>query len=240
MEQAGMYNAINFMTDYSMQSTVTQSYVSGFLCPSEINTGLTLNAGLNYAPSSYGGCAGTWFIRDPVSNTCSDGAFRVERGTRVAEITDGLSGTLGFGEMKTFAGVIRNGNNPSVLNSTPPTTPAQLGALGGDFVPAFGHTEWVNGVIIQTGMTTVFTPNTQVPFVSGGQTYDINRTTDVLGTTFTQMTYVADTSRSFHPGGVNALMMDGSCRFFKSSIAQQTWRALGTRAGGEVLSSDSY
>jgi hypothetical protein len=33
---------------------------------------------------------------------------------------------------------------------------------------------------------------------------------------------------------------DGSVRFVKSSIAQQTWWALGTRNLGEVISSDSY
>jgi len=46
--------------------------------------------------------------------------------------------------------------------------------------------------------------------------------------------------RSRHPGGVNGLMGDGSVRFFKDSIAQTTWWALGTRAGGETISADSY
>ena len=45
---------------------------------------------------------------------------------------------------------------------------------------------------------------------------------------------------SNHPGGVNVLMADGSVRFVKSSINQATWWALGTRANGEVISSDSY
>jgi prepilin-type processing-associated H-X9-DG protein len=54
------------------------------------------------------------------------------------------------------------------------------------------------------------------------------------------MTYAACTSRSYHPGGVNVLLMDGSARFVKSSISMQTWRALGTRAGGEVISADAY
>jgi prepilin-type processing-associated H-X9-DG protein len=43
-----------------------------------------------------------------------------------------------------------------------------------------------------------------------------------------------------HPGGVNALFVDGSVRFVKDSIARQTWWALGTKANGEVISSDSY
>lgn len=45
---------------------------------------------------------------------------------------------------------------------------------------------------------------------------------------------------SRHPGGVCTLMGDGSVRFMKDSVALQTWRALGTRNGNEVLSADSY
>jgi prepilin-type N-terminal cleavage/methylation domain-containing protein/prepilin-type processing-associated H-X9-DG protein len=47
-------------------------------------------------------------------------------------------------------------------------------------------------------------------------------------------------AQSSHPGGVNVLMSDGSARFIKDSISPKSWMALGTRAGGEVLSSDSY
>jgi prepilin-type processing-associated H-X9-DG protein len=45
---------------------------------------------------------------------------------------------------------------------------------------------------------------------------------------------------SNHPGGANVAMADGSVRFAKSSVAQNVWWALGTRADGEVVSSDSY
>jgi prepilin-type N-terminal cleavage/methylation domain-containing protein/prepilin-type processing-associated H-X9-DG protein len=45
---------------------------------------------------------------------------------------------------------------------------------------------------------------------------------------------------SGHPGGCNVLLGDGSARFIKSSINLQTWWALGTRNGGEVISSDQY
>jgi len=47
-------------------------------------------------------------------------------------------------------------------------------------------------------------------------------------------------AQSNHPGGVNVLLADGSCRFIKNSINPSTWMALGTRANGEVISSDSY
>jgi prepilin-type processing-associated H-X9-DG protein len=43
------------------------------------------------------------------------------------------------------------------------------------------------------------------------------------------------TARSLHPGGVNALMGDGSTRFVSESIQRPVWRALGTRNGGETV-----
>jgi prepilin-type processing-associated H-X9-DG protein len=75
------------------------------------------------------------------------------------------------------------------------------------------------------------------------------------GTAFSMMTtpntphascgnYQADNgilaSRSRHPGGVNTLFGDGSVRFVKNSVNQQTWWSLGTKSGGEVVSADSY
>jgi prepilin-type N-terminal cleavage/methylation domain-containing protein/prepilin-type processing-associated H-X9-DG protein len=47
-------------------------------------------------------------------------------------------------------------------------------------------------------------------------------------------------SRGRHPGGVNALLADGRVQFFKNSINIQTWRALSSTRGGEVISSDAY
>jgi len=45
---------------------------------------------------------------------------------------------------------------------------------------------------------------------------------------------------SNHPGGVNVCMGDGHVQFIKNSISLQAWWGLGTRAGGEILSSDQY
>jgi prepilin-type N-terminal cleavage/methylation domain-containing protein/prepilin-type processing-associated H-X9-DG protein len=45
---------------------------------------------------------------------------------------------------------------------------------------------------------------------------------------------------SNHPGGVNMAMADGSVRFLKDSINLQTFWGVGTRDGGEVISSDAY
>ena len=45
-------------------------------------------------------------------------------------------------------------------------------------------------------------------------------------------------SRSYHPGGVNAAMADGSTRWFSSGTSTVVWRSLGTRAGGEIVSGE--
>ncbi len=45
---------------------------------------------------------------------------------------------------------------------------------------------------------------------------------------------------SNHPGGCNVLMTDGSARFVKNSINRMTWWSIGTKANGEVISSDAY
>jgi prepilin-type N-terminal cleavage/methylation domain-containing protein/prepilin-type processing-associated H-X9-DG protein len=51
----------------------------------------------------------------------------------------------------------------------------------------------------------------------------------------TAATYILLASRSRHPGGVNVLLCDGSTRFVTNSIAADTWRALSTTTGGEVI-----
>jgi hypothetical protein len=35
-------------------------------------------------------------------------------------------------------------------------------------------------------------------------------------------------------------MMDGSVRFIKDTVGLEPWWALGTRAGGELISADQY
>lgn len=54
------------------------------------------------------------------------------------------------------------------------------------------------------------------------------------GTSATAPTMAAITARSHHPGLVNAAMLDGSVRSVTDDVAQDVWRAMGTRAGGEA------
>ncbi len=46
--------------------------------------------------------------------------------------------------------------------------------------------------------------------------------------------------KSHHPGGCNFVFVNGSVHFLKQSINMPTYCALGSRNGGEVLSSDAY
>src|SRR5262249_43306967 len=95
----------------------------------------------------------------------------------------------------------------------------------------FTHAEWVDGKVHETGFTTAFQPNTVVVYPAGS-----SNDVDFVSATETSPgdTYAAVTSRSYHMGGVNAVLMDGSVRFISNGIPLSTWRALGTKAGGEA------
>jgi prepilin-type processing-associated H-X9-DG protein len=53
-------------------------------------------------------------------------------------------------------------------------------------------------------------------------------------------TYMSLSASSRHPGGVNALLADGSVKFMKDTISPVVWRSLGSIQGGEVISADQY
>ena len=66
---------------------------------------------------------------------------------------------------------------------------------------------------------------------------------EVLGSTYYPINSPAqnNTERelsysSNHPTGINACLADGSVRFYSETIDINTWRALGSRDGGEVIS----
>jgi hypothetical protein len=94
-----------------------------------------------------------------------------------------------------------------------------------------GHTEWCDGRVHHEGITTVFRPNTFVSYThTDGRTYDIDYNSRQEGSHLTQQTYAAVTSRSYHPGIVQSVLLDGSVRSVNEKIDVNIWRALGTRA----------
>ena len=121
------------------------------------------------------------------------------------------------------------------------------------------HLDYNNPTVVETGFTTAFPPSTpmniyvsnqnsgsgtsvsqggnQVPGVTG--TFDVDYVSLPESKTLTSgCTFAAVTSRSYHLGLVNVLLMDGSVRSVSSGVSAQTWHALGTRAGGDLVGSD--
>ena len=245
MEQANLFNLINWSVQHQFTSgpTVAALRISMFMCPSEINDRARPTATLTYYPLNYSLNQGTWFIYDPQSGEVGDGAFMPNRAFTSANITDGLSNTLAATENKAYQPNVWDTAQPATVGVLPPSVPQQLTSMiGSGTFDSNGHTEWVEGDVHETGITTTFTPNTKFIYMPAGAIapQDIDFTSMRDGESITLPTYGAVTVRSYHPGGVNAQMMDGSVRFIKNSISQQVWRAIGTRANGEVISSDSF
>ena len=236
IEQDNVNNAIDFTKTYDDQPQITCQRISLFLCPSEINDeGYQEKPTRLMYPSSYGFCYGTWFIYDPLTGKCGEGAISVNVSLHAADITDGLSATLYAADVKTWTPYYRDGGAPNDLATPPPANVDELLAYctGGQLKanPNLGHTEWVDARALHTGFTTTFTPNTIVPY----DQYDIDFVSSREGRSDTLKTFAAITARSYHPGYVNVLMMDGSVHAVQDGINPQIWRALGTRAGGEII-----
>jgi prepilin-type processing-associated H-X9-DG protein len=248
IEQENLFRGIDFTTPYGTQPAITSQRVATYLCPSEVNdrgSGTdpaygNKNWTLNYAVN-----LGAWKILTKPGMQGGDGAFSPNRGFAPRDFRDGMSNTLALAEVKgyttrvsgipntvTFATAPAPPLSPAGLRDTPPFGLVGLSLAAFDPTKV-AHAEWVDGKVHETGFTTVFSPNTLVAYTSGGTTYDV----DFISATETSPgdTYATVTARSYHSGGVNVVLMDGSVRFVTSDIPLATWRALGTRAGGEVI-----
>lgn len=242
LEQETLFRGIDFGTAYSTQMNITARRVATFMCPSEPNDVGRLNASgvLVHWPLNYGANISTWMLRDPATGTGGNGVFVPTAAIRFRDVTDGMSNTLALAEVKAYMSQLSGGGNPNNATAAPPSSPAAVIALGGTFkqgVPgsAGGHSEWVDGKVHEIGFTTVFTPNTRIPYTSGGADYDVDFISASESNTANQFTFAAVTSRSHHTGIVNALLLDGSVRTISGNINLTLWRNLGTRAGGEVI-----
>ena len=260
MEQGVAFNSINFsFTHRTVQnSTVVGLALTCFLCPSDTNIeGLTaFPSGVNARVPCYGFNEGDWFIWNALSTNGSNkgpntrGVFGPNLSRRIAEFTDGMSQTLLATDVKALNPFCQVGGQFSEPNLSSPTAPlpspyvdplsvaseyATVAACNAN-PPSQGHTAWVDGNSQETGMTTAFPPNK--PAINPNSGADLDILTLLISKD--QPQYGAITARSYHPGGVNALFADGGVRMAKSTIDGMTWRALGTIAGAEVISSESY
>jgi prepilin-type N-terminal cleavage/methylation domain-containing protein/prepilin-type processing-associated H-X9-DG protein len=237
LDQQPLFNGWNFNNAFDNLYGMTArsaTIINGLLCPADnIPTNPVQNGTANewYGITSYGGNAGTQ--SHPFSAVTSDGIFFYTgpaaptfSQVKIANITDGLTNTLFFGERSHF--------DPNYDSFAPPgwTFFSQTMGMWGWWASSSG------GYGLSDVAESTYSPiNYVVPIAYGSP--------GASGLTQSAFTANYEVPRvcafgSLHAGGANFAMCDGSVRFIKQTIAQPVYHALGTRAGGEVISADAY
>jgi prepilin-type processing-associated H-X9-DG protein len=247
IEQGPLYASMNFSLKYSDKTNTTVSYTTlkYLVCPSEANPAPNPDG---FGISNYGWCVGDWYVFGGVSAQPNRSAFCVNLSRNLASFTDGLSNTVVAAEVKAYQPIFKscfaNGsggtmaglNNPNAVPAPSASLQYIVNAAGAGCKPDSGHVKWSIGSACYDGFTTALPPNTKALAGSPQLDYDLDTIDENNG----GPTYAAIISRSYHPGGVNTLFGDGSVRFIKSTVDGTVWRALGTIAGGEVISADQF
>jgi prepilin-type processing-associated H-X9-DG protein len=248
-----------------IQSTVTKTRLNTMLCPSATLPKGNMNGlGTAYpAPgdSYFGSCGSGLEYSATDTGGPPNGPF-VYQGFQIGirDVRDGSSNTIAFGEMQ--IGDFNNGiiSIPSDVADSPSAAPAGVTRNTISMLPPFGVaggtganiTAWLSGcttALAATGTQKSFVgdtwafgilgrglgnfvvpPNQPYPYCLGdyGTQGDFDSAPTVLGPS------------SFHPGGANIGMCDGSVRFLKNTTNITVVWALGSIAGGEVISADQY
>jgi prepilin-type N-terminal cleavage/methylation domain-containing protein/prepilin-type processing-associated H-X9-DG protein len=236
---------------YNGNTTVFNTQLAVFTCPSDAKqrTVSTCNyVGNVGGPYQMGGYSGTFI---PTANSWPETAAPANGITvKIGSIIDGTSNTALFSEVLTGinnAGSVTAGTNnpnlwkrvffPTNLNSKTTTAAAALnliaacknlgatvagqGGVRGDWF--YAYPAYIDYAVYNHTSA----PNTRSCSNAPVNTWGL----DPWGTA---------PANSQHPGGVNVAMADGSVRFVKDTVSLQTWWAVGTRNGNEVVSADSY
>jgi prepilin-type N-terminal cleavage/methylation domain-containing protein/prepilin-type processing-associated H-X9-DG protein len=231
MEQRAAFDAINFSLSFSDPANSTSKMVSiaQFICPSDSSSPQpALGGRTNYMADMGSGIVWQEAVGGNASLPAPNGLFHGNSSKKFSAVTDGLSNTGMFSER-----LLADGNNAVVskvadvfFSPLAPTTvdeaytmcqAVDIYSLSNQF-PLFMGAPWLTGQHI---FQHINPPN--------------GRSCGFFVTNRAIMP-----PSSMHPGGVNLLLADGSVKFIKDSVAQAPWRALGTIAGGEVISSDAY
>jgi prepilin-type N-terminal cleavage/methylation domain-containing protein/prepilin-type processing-associated H-X9-DG protein len=216
-DQQAIFNQVNFNVQQigPENDTAGGAVINTLMCPSDPIGRLDPN----YAPTNYRGCLGSSCDR-----WTFNGLFGANSGIGVQHILDGTSNTLASGEATKG-----DYNAATIADNYIGTYDTTVNALQIDTCQSLAPTytdsggQWIQG----WGAYVFFCSN-RPPNDSRYDCWAPER-----GTTNFCL-------RSDHPGGANTGMADGSVRFIKNSINPNVISALGTRAGNEVISSDSY
>jgi prepilin-type N-terminal cleavage/methylation domain-containing protein len=267
VEQSQVWNAINMLlagtgtgpgdrwiwTD-PQTLTALQVRVPSYICPSEIYTARDPNyfnaSGQNYAWNS------GWFpltrawtgVFGRSINDDSNTTPFVTVNVGIQSITDGTSNTIMNAEVA---------QGPDSNGTAPRTRVSDCYHIAGDTPGASGYTAaqvntilgQCNALSWQTGPTALgWNPPWRYkgfPWMEGSMWrnwFNSIRTPNQTCCTMDSVDwwFIMKPASSYHPGIVNGVMCDGSVKAFKESVNPTVWMALGTRAGGEVISSDAY
>ncbi len=240
LEQDSLYDVVDINTAWDFQQPIHALRIPTYVCPSDPGSQRVRDPGngkVHLVPTNYGFNFGTWFVFNPQTRQGGNGAFFPNSHLRLAEFTDGTTNTMLAAEVKAWTTYTRNGGPGT---TTMPSDAAGAAAIvtTGAQIKGTGHTEWPDGRVHHTGFTATLTPNTFVPFVNGGETVDADYNSWQEGKNGAagSPTFAIVTSRSFHPGGVNVALMDGSVRSIAETIDLPVWRGIATRQGGEIAS----
>jgi prepilin-type N-terminal cleavage/methylation domain-containing protein/prepilin-type processing-associated H-X9-DG protein len=191
--------------------------VSCYVCPSWPHNTVFPKGSPPYenqegAITTYQGVAGAYPNVAPYTASASNGnvpkngMFGVKFARRIADVTDGLSNTLCMGEWVQ-------------IDATQPTG---AGGNPGSSVPPGNVRPWILGACSDgSGLYTA-------KVVAD---YPINVVVDSSGIMFNWLPF-----GSFHPGGANFLLADGSVTFLSNSILLDLYRKMATVNGGEPVS----
>ena len=234
-------------------STGFQTFLTVLICPTDSTPALvtvsnTLNATHNYNVNTGSGYSVVQFPAAPLTGA-PNGPFFENSRTGPANFTDGMSNTVAVTETvrstpsATYASTpllvfLVTGNNSTTgppLNSDAdyaslclslPSTTTQFQDSRG--------VRWHYGAPGHSMYNHRRVPNDPQPDCRGGLPHS-NRSDPLWSWLSLNIT-----ARSLHPGGVNSLLADGHVQFIKNSISVGVWQSLGTVAGGEVVSADSF
>jgi len=174
---------------------------------------------------------------DPPTNSQVNPLFQNVLATKLAEIADGTSNTAMYSE--TRLSLLSNGGSNTVTDNVNDKVSNVYAS------PSASFSIFTPDVSCQTPSTTsrigyrgIMYYRNLVPTVCYSHSQVPNTPNPDCGDAGFVSAHVA--ARSYHPGGVNTAFCDGSVRFIKNTISPTTWKAVGSRAGEEVVSSDSY
>jgi len=153
LEQGALYQQVDFNQAANVQDAVTRQRIPMFVCPSEVNDKLkaaTSPSGpssINRWPPTYAANVGTWKVWDPNTGQGGDGAIPIgnltNAGLRTADFLDGMSNTVGFGEVKAYTWLLVSNTALDPATAIPSPTAAAVLALGGALgATPSGHTGW--------------------------------------------------------------------------------------------------